>query len=639
VESSDIINHVLTRLSFAPRRVHPTYQASRPAEQPNLDRDLNFNLSESLVLIERPHYQRSVSLQLSNLIRPHHHRAATPQSAASLQSCHLPKSSDLITIKRPQDKLALWIAPKFEHLLAQSAAMESLPTEIDEHIIRLLPQAALNSMSRVSKGYHALTEPYLYRNIVFSVKQELDIFRLFFTILKRNDLAKYIHSVSLTDYEIDLTTQEFHESFFDKLLDTTAEVKDLIKKVTASQKDSGFTIQWFGSIYHGFCNSTSGAALNALALIACSATNLESLRCWVPMPIMLDVALQRSWRDPKKDVDSPYPFHKLKDLNVAGKTTLTILPSLEHVYVGGPDYTKVQGLYFPYLPNDKSYRLQRLVLMDVNMSPTMLGSIIDDFGCPALEELCVRQACWYDYDFAILSGALVSYTPNLRTLEWTEYDSYRPSDHVQPFGSLSGFQNLTTLALDYTLMTSASGGYDTNPIHLLDPQGYLPVSLKSLTIASFPQMGVYSLCSRYMQHHSTAAVMDFMVGILARTSLSTIKVWINIDDSWTPTGQDYMRELPRRMRKFLPQLVTRLHEMDVDLAVWRSPAVDDDKGKLLYKPGYEAPWPHLDDYHQDHWTWETRKLWEIKTGQKPRPNGLSETLLAEELSDDEEEQM
>jgi hypothetical protein len=91
--------------------------------------------------------------------------------------------------------------------------MESLSTEIDEHIIRLLPQAALNSMSRVSKGYNALTEPYLYRDIVFSVEQELDIFRLFFTILKRNDLAIYIHSVTLNDNEIDLTTQEFHEPF------------------------------------------------------------------------------------------------------------------------------------------------------------------------------------------------------------------------------------------------------------------------------------------------------------------------------------------------------------------------------------------------------------------------------------------
>jgi hypothetical protein len=60
MESSDIINHVLTRLSFAPRRVHPAYQASRPAEQPNLDHDLNPR--ESLAPIQRAHLERGVSL-------------------------------------------------------------------------------------------------------------------------------------------------------------------------------------------------------------------------------------------------------------------------------------------------------------------------------------------------------------------------------------------------------------------------------------------------------------------------------------------------------------------------------------------------------------------------------------------------
>jgi hypothetical protein len=62
-----------------------------------------------------------------------------------------------------------------------------------------------------------------------------------------------------------------------------------------------------------------------------------------------------------------------------------------------------------------------------------------------------------------------------------------------------------------------------------------------------------------------------------------------------------------------------------------------DEGRLLYRPGYEAPWPHLNDLDQGLWTIETFRLWEIKTGQKPPPNLLNETLLAEELSDNEEE--
>jgi hypothetical protein len=513
--------------------------------------------------------------------------------------------------------------------------MESLSTEIDEHIIRLLPQAALNSMSRVSKGYNALTEPYLYRDIVFSVEQELDIFRLFFTILKRNDLAIYIHSVTLNDNEIDLTTQEFHEPFFEKLMDAVADVKDLIKKVTASQNEGIFTIQWFGSIYNELCgfsyyDSASGSAMNALALVTCLATNLEALDFWVPMPVMLNVALQRSWRDPKKDVNSSYPFHKLKDLNVAGKANIAILQSLEHVCVGGPNHTKVQGLYFPYCL-DTSSRLRRLVLMDVSVNPRLLESVIDDFGCPGMEELCVRQATWYDYDFAILSGALVSYTPNLRTLEWTQYEYYRHSEHVQPFGSLRGLQNLTILALDYTLMTPASGNAD--PIHLLDAETYLPDSLKSLNITEIMLDDAQSLCSRYLQNYSPTAVADFVLSRLARTSLSTIELSISLWD-WFNYG---MRELPRRIRQILRQLVARLHQMNVNLAVWRAPN-GVDEGRLLYEPGFEASWLHLDDVERGCWADETTRLWEIKTGQKRRPNDLDEAFLAEELSDDEEEQ-
>jgi hypothetical protein len=348
------------------------------------------------------------------------------------------------------------------------------------------------------------------------------------------------------------------------------------------------------------------------------------------MPVMLDVALQRSWRDPKKDVNSSYPFHKLKDLNVAGKANIAILQSLEHVCVGGPNHTKVQGLYFPYCL-DTSSRLRRLVLMDVSVNPRLLESVIDDFGCPGMEELCVRQATWYDYNSAILSGALVSYTPNLRTLEWTQYEYYRHSEHVQPFGSLRGPQNLTTLALDYTLMTPASGNAD--PIHLLDAETYLPDSLKSLNITEIMLDDAQSLCSRYLQNYSPTAVAAFVLNRLARTLLSTIKLSISLWD-WFNYG---MRELPRRIRQILRQLVARLHQMDVNLAVWRAPN-GVDEGRLLYEPGFEAPWPHLDDVERGCWAAETTRLWEIKTEQKRRPNDLDEAFLAEELSDDDEEQ-
>jgi hypothetical protein len=176
--------------------------------------------------------------------------------------------------------------------------MESLSTGIDENIIRRLPQGALNSMSRVSKGYHALTEPYLYRDVVLSYKQPLYTFQLFFTILKRKDLVKYITSFTLTSDNIDHTTQTFHQSFFEELLDAAMEVKDLLKKVATLLDDKQHVLEWYASIYAPSGRlGTQATSQSALALILCAATNLESLSLSGDIYHVLRWALEHCWND------------------------------------------------------------------------------------------------------------------------------------------------------------------------------------------------------------------------------------------------------------------------------------------------------------------------------------------------------
>jgi hypothetical protein len=108
-------------------------------------------------------------------------------------------------------------------------------------------------------------------------------------------------------------------------------------------------------------------------------------------------------------------------------------------------------------------------------------------------------------------------------------------------------------------------------------------------------------------------------------------------ESWHfgPEGNG-MCELPKRMRKFLPQPVDSLFEVGVNLTIWRSSGRADDI-KLLYEPGYKVPFPHLEDVSQRLWAMDTFLLWEIRSDLEPRPNGLDEEFLAEQLSDDEEE--
>jgi hypothetical protein len=298
--------------------------------------------------------------------------------------------------------------------------MESLPTEMKEHIFRWLPQAALSSMSRVSKAVHGSAQKYLYRDIVLSADQPLNIFQLFFTILKHKNLAAHTQSFTLTE-DVNSKTQKFDESFSGKLLDVKTEVKDLIKNVIAPENDPRFMQQWLGSIYDGSRSFVSRSAKcesqAALAVILCMATNLGYLQFSGTKNVIVDMVLTRRWKDPKGDVDGAYPFHKLKTLHlyVADQHNIIILPSLERIFFANL-MTRV-SLSCPYLQDDMGSSLRRLDVSLVDMDPCLLESVISLFGCPALEELFTSRVCWCDYDFARISGILVSYAPTLKNLE------------------------------------------------------------------------------------------------------------------------------------------------------------------------------------------------------------------------------
>jgi hypothetical protein len=115
--------------------------------------------------------------------------------------------------------------------------------------------------------------------------------------------------------------------------------------VTRSQDDRQFRMQLFGDIYNGVRGfdvyGPMRAANNALALITYMAMNIDTLSFCVPMPVMLELALQRSWGDSEKEVNGSYPFHKLKNLHMAVNVNITMLKSLEHITVRGANRTKM----------------------------------------------------------------------------------------------------------------------------------------------------------------------------------------------------------------------------------------------------------------------------------------------------------
>lgn len=80
-------------------------------------------------------------------------------------------------------------------------SMGSLSTEIDENVIKRLPQSALSSISKTSKYYRTLSEPSLYESIVLGETETTAVACFFRTLLDRKYLAKYIKAFTMNEHE------------------------------------------------------------------------------------------------------------------------------------------------------------------------------------------------------------------------------------------------------------------------------------------------------------------------------------------------------------------------------------------------------------------------------------------------------
>jgi hypothetical protein len=116
-------------------------------------------------------------------------------------------------------------------------SMGKLSTELDDIIIQHLAPPELAAISRTSKYYHALAEPYLYKDLV--LLSNVDVMRLMLTVLKRRNLCQYIRSITLvTDRWKKIYMAQFRKAIFRK----AAEIRDIIQQVALPLHDNTFTI-------------------------------------------------------------------------------------------------------------------------------------------------------------------------------------------------------------------------------------------------------------------------------------------------------------------------------------------------------------------------------------------------------------
>jgi hypothetical protein len=265
------------------------------------------------------------------------------------------------------------------HVPLPAMSMGRLSTELDDIIIQQLAQPELAAISRTSKYYHALAEPYLYKDLV--LLSNVDFMRLMLTVLKRRNLCQYIRSITLvTDRWKKLYMAQFRKANFGKV----AEIRNIIQQVALPLHDNTFTRCWLDQILHTDSDRyTEGAP----ALLLTLSTKLEYLDLGL-MELGLNLSivsivrrvLSAHWQKPD-DNKADCPFSKLKELNMNtnGRRVL-VLPSMTTIRADG-----LYGLYTddmfrtPYGFQNSFANLRVLKFEYMEIAPASVGGLLPIF--------------------------------------------------------------------------------------------------------------------------------------------------------------------------------------------------------------------------------------------------------------------
>jgi hypothetical protein len=128
-------------------------------------------------------------------------------------------------------------------------SLNKLSTELDENIVRHLARAELDALSRTNKYYRSLTEPYLYKDPVFSKHQAYEMQCLFLTILGRHELVKHIRSFTMTTHEVGMRARSSGRGFCSEILGHTSVVTQLIQTIIGRLADAQFAMRWLSRIF------------------------------------------------------------------------------------------------------------------------------------------------------------------------------------------------------------------------------------------------------------------------------------------------------------------------------------------------------------------------------------------------------
>ncbi|CAA9965435.1 hypothetical protein PTMSG1_08794 [Pyrenophora teres f. maculata] len=315
-------------------------------------------------------------------------------------------------------------------------SLARLSTELDAHIVEYCDFESQLALCSVSKYWRGLAEPDLYRNLRFKVDEYEQTELLLLTLLKRQDLARYIKSFHVTpsiisehDSSKERMSKEAEQRerqrlvIYEKSWDLLPKMQQIIRTVWPSLHPELVT----DSLLPQMGDATS-ISDHTLALILTLATNLEDLQMRVPISNGLHlVSILIHYYRTVAEVASrkSYPFCKLKNLVAwsAKYDRLSIWAEPVHRFS-----------WIPMPVNAETYSLR-----GVNLTCIEYPVLKQNLYVPLLEFMLSVPSCTY------ITEIHPGFTPMLRVFELSECRT-NTMDFLDMFGSVY-FQNLEVLRL------------------------------------------------------------------------------------------------------------------------------------------------------------------------------------------------
>lgn len=455
---------------------------------------------------------------------------------------------------------------------ATTMSLTALSTELDTMIANHLSDGksrkALCALSRVSRYYHHVAEPVLYRDIGFCDKAEIRAKRLMVTLLDRPELARHISRITLLAQD----TKEYTEPCYTctssvsehtELSHTTHMLQQYISSVTKTIDSLGLKSDrlakvWLADVFKRTddVDPEDPSLDGVLALIFALAPNVQEAHLGTIAPGSLDITLQvislHDWDHYRQSPICP----KLAELDVygfeaRGDTFSFGLPSaVQKLSMWACDVLNIRMISTPQMA------LRKLELLNVHITPSAFESLFSHPCASRLEYLSLDHICDVlqpGQATPVISNLLRKHLPCLKT-----FRCVRPDDDSTPtnciLDSLYALQELHTLHIDFTLLSRYLRQMTQD-----SRVSFLPPSLRHLEVTDAMTVPLEDLRLRSeergpLDSPSRSSLWQLIVSPATVLTLESFNLVVTPTSGWVSEGE------PASLRDLRSEMIERLHD-------------------------------------------------------------------------------